>query len=94
MVDETELVLRERRGAIEVLTLNRPDKRNALNSPLRDALIAALEEIAADAAVRAIVLTGAGDKAFVAGADVTEFAGRDVAAQAATMLGQIGRAHV
>ena len=88
MVDETELVLRERRGAIEVLTLNRPDKRNALNAALREAIITALEASAADVGVRAIVLTGAGDKAFVAGADVTEFAGRDVAAQAATMLGR------
>jgi enoyl-CoA hydratase len=88
VVDADELVLRERRGAVEILTLNRPDKRNALNAALREALIAALEEIATDASVRAIVLTGAGDKAFVAGADVTEFAGRDVAAQAATMLGR------
>ena len=82
------LVLRERRGPVEVLTLNRPDKRNALNTGLRQALVSALEEIAADASVRCVVLTGAGDKAFVAGADVTEFAGRDVAAQAATMLGR------
>ena len=85
---ESSLVLRERQGPVEVLTLNRPDKRNALNTGLRQALIIALEEIAADASVRCIVLTGAGDKAFVAGADVTEFAGRDVAAQAATMLGR------
>lgn len=85
---ESSLVLRERRGPVEVLTLNRPDKRNALNTGLRQALVSALEEIAADASVRCIVLTGAGDKAFVAGADVTEFAGRDVAAQAATMLGR------
>jgi enoyl-CoA hydratase len=87
-VVESSLVLRERRGPVEVLTLNRPDKRNALNTGLRQALVSALEEIAADASVRCIVLTGAGDKAFVAGADVTEFAGRDVAAQAATMLGR------
>lgn len=88
MVEATELVLRERRGPVEILTLNRPDKRNALNAGLREALITALEEITADAGVRAIVLTGAGDKAFVAGADVTDFAGRDVAAQAATMRGR------
>jgi enoyl-CoA hydratase len=48
-------------------------------------LIAALDELAGDVGVRVIVLTGAGDRAFVAGADVTEFTGRDVAAQAATM---------
>jgi enoyl-CoA hydratase len=48
-------------------------------------LIAALDELAGDVGVRVIVLTGAGDRAFVAGADVTEFTGRDVAAQAASM---------
>jgi enoyl-CoA hydratase len=84
VVDDA-LVLRERRGAVEILTLNRPDKRNALNTALRTALIAALDELAGDVGVRVIVLTGAGDRAFVAGADVTEFTGRDVAAQAATM---------
>ena len=84
MVDDV-LVLRERRGAVEILTLNRPDKRNALNTALRTALIAALDELAGDVGVRVIVLTGAGDRAFVAGADVTEFTGRDVAAQAASM---------
>jgi enoyl-CoA hydratase len=84
VVDDV-LVLRERRGAVEILTLNRPDKRNALNTALRTALIAALDELAGDVGVRVIVLTGAGDRAFVAGADVTEFTGRDVAAQAASM---------
>jgi enoyl-CoA hydratase len=84
VVDDA-LVLRERRGAVEILTLNRPDKRNALNTALRTALIAALDELAGDVGVRVIVLTGAGDRAFVAGADVTEFTGRDVAAQAASM---------
>ena len=83
-----DLVLRERQGAVEVLTLNRPEKRNALNTALREALIGALDEIAADPGVRVVVLTGAGDRAFVAGADVTEFADRDVAAQAATMQGR------
>jgi enoyl-CoA hydratase len=86
-VTEPDLVLRERIGAVEVLTLNRPEKRNALNGPLRAELISALDAVADDPAVRAIVLTGAGDKAFVAGADITEFAGRDVAEQAATMQG-------
>ena len=87
-VTEPDLVLRERIGAVEVLTLNRPDKRNALNAPLREALLGALDALADDSALRAIVLTGAGEKAFVAGADITEFAGRDVADQAATMQGR------
>ncbi len=82
------LVLRERREAVAILTLNRPDKRNALNAALRAELIGALDDLGGDDAVRVIVLTGAGDRAFVAGADVTEFAGRDVAAQATAMQGR------
>ena len=54
---------------VATLTLNRPDKRNALNSALVTALRAALDAAAADAAVRVIVLTGAG-KVFSAGADL------------------------
>lgn len=76
MSEEQQLVLDERRGAVSVLTINRPDKRNALNGPLRCALLGALDAAARDTTVRAIVLTGAGDKAFVAGADIAEFEGR------------------
>src|SRR3712207_4989688 len=76
-----DLVLRQRRGPVELLTLNRPEKRNALNEPLRQALVSALDHSAADAAVRAIVITGAGDKAFVAGADVGELAARSTVEQ-------------
>jgi len=80
-----ELILREDRGAVTVLTLNRPEKRNALDGALRRALIAALAEVERDDGVRAIVLTGAGDKAFVAGADVKELAARSVAEQTLLM---------
>jgi enoyl-CoA hydratase len=65
---------RERRGAVEVLTLNRPEKRNALNRELLDALSATFAELETDDAVRVIVLTGAGDRAFCAGMDLAEFA--------------------
>lgn len=75
MSDE-QLVLQERRGAVSILTINRPDKRNALNGPLRCALLGALDAAARDSTVRVVVLTGAGDKAFVAGADIAEFEGR------------------
>jgi enoyl-CoA hydratase len=75
MSDE-QLVLQERRGAVSILTINRPDKRNALNGPLRCSLLGALDAAARDTTVRAIVITGAGDKAFVAGADIGEFEGR------------------
>jgi enoyl-CoA hydratase len=65
---------RDRRGAVEVLTLNRPDQRNALNKELIGALTDAFAELENDAAVNAIVLTGAGDRAFCAGMDLKEFA--------------------
>jgi enoyl-CoA hydratase/carnithine racemase len=61
---------------VEVLTLNRPEARNALNSALIEELRKALGEIEADDDVRAIVLTGAGDRAFCSGMDLKEFADR------------------
>src|SRR5438552_16919856 len=57
------------RSGIATLTLNRPDKRNAMSDDMRAELIGALESIAADKAIRALVLTGAG-KGFCAGGDV------------------------
>ena len=65
-------VLVERRDAIALVTLNRPDALNAVNDALRDALIGALGAANGDAAVRAVVLTGAGDRAFCAGQDLAE----------------------
>ena len=55
------------------LTLNRPDKLNALSAEVMDALDEAIERAEADEGVKAVVLTGAGDKAFVAGADIGQF---------------------
>jgi enoyl-CoA hydratase len=63
------LVLSERRGAVALLTLNRPDKLNAINVPVIEALDAALDAALADDAVRAIVVAGAG-RAFSAGFDL------------------------
>jgi len=60
-------------GHIAKLTINRPDKLNALNGEVRRALLDALDRLAADDDVRVAVLTGAGEKAFVAGADIGEF---------------------
>lgn len=68
------LVLRDRRGAVEVLTFNRPDKLNALSTPLLQELERALDEIRDDPDSRVIILTGAGERAFVAGADIGEYA--------------------
>jgi enoyl-CoA hydratase/carnithine racemase len=60
---------------IALLTLNRPERLNALNYALIDQLMAALDQIETDAAVRAVILTGAGERAFSAGADIHEFSG-------------------
>src|SRR3546814_12473775 len=60
--------------AIRVITVNRPDKLNALNAATLDALHDASDAAADDDSVRAVVLTGAGPKAFVAGADLAEMA--------------------
>ncbi|MDP3255609.1 MAG: enoyl-CoA hydratase/isomerase family protein [Bosea sp. (in: a-proteobacteria)] len=67
-----ESVLSEIRGPVGILTLNRPDKLNAWNAPMRARLVEALDELEADEAVRAIILTGAGDRAFGAGQDLNE----------------------
>jgi len=68
-------LLREVDDGIAILTLHRPEKLNALDYALIDALGAALDELEADAAVRAVILTGSGERAFSAGADIAEFAG-------------------
>ena len=60
----------ERVGSVLTLTLSRPDVANALDWKAREALVAALENASADAAVRAVVLSGAGDRAFCTGADL------------------------
>lgn len=60
------------RGAVRTITINRPDKLNALNAATLDALHRAFDDAAVDPAVRCVILTGAGPKAFVAGADIAE----------------------
>ena len=70
------VLLREDVGRVAILTINRPDKFNALNQEVQSEVLAALEAIGADDGVGAIVITGAGEKAFVAGADIGEFEGR------------------
>ncbi len=67
-----ENVLYEKREAIAVITINRPSVRNALNAQTVRELGSAFEQAKADSGVRAIILTGAGEKAFVAGADINE----------------------
>ena len=70
----SEVVLRETLGPVKLLTLNRPHKLNALDYELINQLMALLVELEEDDEVRTIVLTGAGDRAFSAGADIACFA--------------------
>jgi enoyl-CoA hydratase/carnithine racemase len=69
-----ENLLIEREGAVAILTVNRPKVLNALNTRTLDELRRAILELKHDEAVRAVVLTGAGEKSFVAGADINELA--------------------
>jgi enoyl-CoA hydratase len=64
----------EKKGPIAYVTVNRPKVLNALNTPTWTDLHAAFEDAKADASVRGVILTGAGDKAFIAGADISELA--------------------
>src|SRR6516225_4836188 len=89
----SELILSETRGAIALLTLNRPHKLNALSYGLIDQLMALLDRIEDNPEVRVIVLTGAGDRAFSAGANIAEFSesvkkGPDAAVKAFVQRGQ------
>jgi len=70
---EHMVVLRDTRDGVQTLTLNRPDKLNALNFALTEGLVQALKEADADPSVRVVIVTGAG-RGFCAGADTREFA--------------------
>jgi enoyl-CoA hydratase len=71
----TKVVLIEKRDGIATVTVNRPDKLNALNAEVRAGIAMALEQLRQDDDVRVAIMTGAGDKAFIAGADIGEFEG-------------------
>lgn len=70
----TNKVLMEQRGPVALITLNRPEKLNALDYETNDRLLALLDSIEATPAIRAVILTGAGERAFSAGGDIHEFA--------------------
>jgi len=78
----------DKQGRIATITINRPDKRNALNIKTREEGAALLEELRQDDTVGVVVFTGAGDKAFIAGADIAEFAGRTSITQRDVMMGR------
>jgi enoyl-CoA hydratase len=71
-----ETLLVEREGRVAILTINRPDKLNALNQQVRDEALEILAQLETDDSVGVLVITGAGEKSFIAGADIGEFAGR------------------
>ena len=83
-----ETILVERRGRVALITINRPQKLNALNIQTRAEGAQALDELREDESVRVVVITGAGEKAFVAGADIGEFKGRTAVMQREVMLGR------
>jgi len=85
-----ENLLIEKRGRIAIVTINRPDKLNALNIPTRKEILAAFEQLKVDDDVRVVIITGAGEKSFIAGADINEFAGMTAIKQREVMKG--GRA--
>jgi enoyl-CoA hydratase/carnithine racemase len=79
----------EKKGSIAYVTVNRPKVLNALNTPTWTDLHAAFEDAKADASVRGVILTGAGDKAFIAGADISELADVDAyGAEESSRFGQ------
>jgi enoyl-CoA hydratase len=92
-----ENLLVEREGSVLVVTINRPKVLNALNAPTMSELSAAMSDAAADASVRAVLLTGMGDKSFVAGADINELAeqtpagGREHARRGQALFNRIER---
>lgn len=73
---------------VATITIDRPEKRNALNGRVRRELLTALDALEPDDRVRVVVITGAGEKAFVAGADIGEFADRTPLEQRAAMEGR------
>jgi 1,4-dihydroxy-2-naphthoyl-CoA synthase len=73
-----ENILFETGGPIATLTINRPDKRNAINNATVEEVDQALAQVERDPELRVFILTGAGDKAFVAGADIHELNKRDI----------------
>jgi enoyl-CoA hydratase len=90
-----ENIIVERDGPVATMTVNRPKVLNALNARTIDELDQAIGELEADPAIRAIVLTGAGEKAFVAGADINELAtqspasGREMARRGQAVFAKI-----
>ena len=78
-----ETITLEKDGKVAVITINRPDKLNALSGTVHVEGVAALDELRRDDGVRVVVITGSGEKAFIAGADISEFEGKTPVTQRA-----------
>jgi enoyl-CoA hydratase len=78
-----------REGAVAVVTVNRPEALNSLDAQTNEGLLAAARELSADESVRAVVLTGGGDKSFVAGADIAAMS--ELTAEQARQWGALGQ---
>jgi enoyl-CoA hydratase len=91
--DRAVIVRRQQhaQGVVAHLTIHNPRHLNALDSAVMDAFIAATAELACDNDLRAVVLTGAGPKAFIVGADINEMAGIKNAAQAKAFITRVHR---
>lgn len=87
----------ETRDGIRTITIDRPEKLNALNTAVQDELAASVAEAEGDASLRCVILTGAGEKAFIAGADIGELAkltpvaGREHARRGQSLLDRLER---
>ncbi len=81
-------ILARKDGRIGILTFNNPEKRNALSLEMWQRMGEVLDAFAADADLRVVVLTGAGDKAFVSGADISKFASERASAEAAVVYNE------
>ncbi len=79
-----ETITVEKRDKVAILTINRPDKLNALSSKVHIEGVAALDDLRKDDSVRVLIITGAGEKSFIAGADISEFEGKTPVTQRAT----------
>ena len=86
---KTEPVIVTRDGHIATVALNNPERLNALNKPTWERLGAVMRELSADDTLRCVVLRGAGDKAFAAGADIAEFANERADAKQAKVYGDL-----
>ncbi len=76
-----ETITVEKREQVAFLTINRPDKLNALNKQVHAEGVSALEELRKDETIRVVIITGAGEKSFIAGADISEFGGQTPVSQ-------------